>query len=1110
MRFVIDIESSDLLGNGLDYSTMPYRLKDTYKVHCVVIRHVDSGKVKSLYGEELTKENLRKTLEKCTELIGHNIVNFDLPVLSLYGLLDYSINYPDAESTGTVFGKNIKITDTLIWSKMLNADRFGGHSLDAWGKRLGNYKGDFSDWSKFSEQMLEYCIQDTAVNVSIFNALKEEQGDHDWSRPYSMEIKLVDLTLKQELFGFAFDSGLAQKALEDLTSKMQEIAAKVNPLLPKKKLSKTDAARFIPPKIKFKKDGTISAVFKNFLERTGAVLTQENKILMNGVEFPVTTTEPIFNEEESTIEDIDVVKGYLLSLGWVPSEVKERDIAKNADKTVKNLQQIIEAVDRYVDQTKNSVFKELRLDLLDTTEERLRSTLMKLVEEAKPQIRFNKMQAQKPIFLPTTPKLTVGVEKEICPNLVALGDKADFVKDVVQYYTYRHRKNSIAGGSLNEDGEPETGFVSAVRPDGRIPTPADTLGANTGRYRHRIVCNIPRVTSLYGEPMRALFGSGKGLWQLGYDFASLEARIMGHYVIPYKDGKALAESLVAEKPNDIHSLNAKKLGIDRSAAKSFSYACLPMQTKVLTKQGWKLFSDIMVGEELPTFNSESGLVEMDIVQMKHYFTDKQVFRYSNKQSAFECTEDHRWYGWRRSKSRSGSKKLNGYFQASDFTQEHNILLAAPYVGGDSKVTPDEAEFIGFLLSDGSITWSKKSLRTSAVGGKKKGVRVQLNQSMNKFHNEIRNLLIRLNLPHLESLLEVDNGNNIYHWVVSQPAAREFLDRVVGSRTDKHETDWTSWVLSLSRESLEAFYRGFYNGDGDLAGHKELITQNVGRVHDAIVTAAQLLGKGRIKFQKHSGTNKECKGILIGKKKHMTMQEVKKQDLGVQDTFCLTTKNSSFIIWQDDFVGITGNCIYGEQPKKLAKMLGVNEFRAKELFNAYWEAVPALKELKEAVEKQWEALGKKHIKGIDGRLLSTRSKHSLINVLFQSGGAISAKWSAVRLAQYLEDRGLLGDPLRDNLQDQKVWFMICMHDEQQLAVHPKLMNVKPFGSEEAAKEALAEGCSAIGHGSKGCYVGFKTEPVKAIEYGIKQACKELKLNVDLGFEWIPGLTWAQCH
>ena len=60
-----------------------------------------------------------------------------------------------------------------------------------------------------------------------------------------------------------------------------------------------------------------------------------------------------------------------------------------------------------------------------------------------------------------------------------------FVED--QYLTFKHRKNSLAGGKEDEDGSPSTGYLSLVREDGRISTPADTLGAASFRYLHKSV-----------------------------------------------------------------------------------------------------------------------------------------------------------------------------------------------------------------------------------------------------------------------------------------------------------------------------------------------------------------------------------------------------------------------------------------------------------------------------------------------------------------------------------------------------------------------------------------------------------------------------------------------
>ena len=223
-------------------------------------------------------------------------------------------------------------------------------------------------------------------------------------------------------------------------------------------------------------------------------------------------------------------------------------------------------MDRWLNQTfDENKYKESRLHELGMGDDKA-TIRRKLVD---------KLRDDKPVRVPTSPMVRVGVEKELCPNLVKLGSKVNFAEDFTLYLTYKHRKSSIAGGDIEDvdfDGEqPSTGFLSMYRDvDKRIPTPAVEIGASTNRYRHIGVCNIARASSVYGKEMRSLFGCGDGMLQVGFDFASLEARVQGHYIMNF-DGEELAEQLLASKPNDIHTLNAKKLGIARDQAKSISY-----------------------------------------------------------------------------------------------------------------------------------------------------------------------------------------------------------------------------------------------------------------------------------------------------------------------------------------------------------------------------------------------------------------------------------------------------------------------------------------------------------------------------------------------------------
>ena len=580
---VIDIEANNLLQNLLDFSKLPYRLKDEAKLWCVVVRDVNTDKVdKITIKDGISKDWFERVFSDTTEIVAHNGIKFDFIFLKLMGLLDYEVGYlgkPDK-----LFGRDVKITDTLIRSRLFNPDRYGGHSLENWGKILGEFKTDFrsksieiglikktdvkgAEFSLYSDLMLEYCEQDTKVTALAYKKLKEEYDSYaGWEKAEKLENKLADLAIRRESYGFWFDKDLAIQCLEDLTVKMEELENRVNPILPKKALNKTKLKLYTPPAKQFKQDGELNAHMINFIKKHDMVLVGENKYSFEGIVYDLPITSPIKMFEEASISDLDHVKEHLISLGWIPTEWKVRDLTKDSKKQNLKFEKRVEALDRWLDQTfDDGRYKNLRLEELGmgASKSLIRSKLI------------DKLKKDRPVRVPTSPSVRVGIEKDLCPNLEKLGDKVSFAKDFTLYLTYKHRKSSIAGGDIEDmdfdDEYPNSGYLSMYREeDGRVPTPAIEIGASTNRYRHIGVCNVARASSIYGKEMRSLFGCGAGMLQLGFDFSSLEARIQGHYVIPF-GGEELAEQLLASKPNDIHSINAKKLGIIRDFAKSISY-----------------------------------------------------------------------------------------------------------------------------------------------------------------------------------------------------------------------------------------------------------------------------------------------------------------------------------------------------------------------------------------------------------------------------------------------------------------------------------------------------------------------------------------------------------
>ena len=462
---------------------------------------------------------------------------------------------------------------------------------------------------------------------------------------------------------------------------------------------------------------------------------------------------------------------YLIELGWKPTEWRERDLTKDSKKQSIPYEKRIKALERWVDETIKGKYTIARLEKLGVKQSKLDSWILKVKQDLK---------KDRPIKVPTSPCVRVGVEKNLCPNLEKLGEQVAFAKDFTLYLTYKSRKSNIAGGDIEDmdfDLEsPNTGYLSTYREeDGRIPTPAIEIGATSHRYTHIKVANIPRASSIYGKEMRSLFGCGDGAYQLGFDFSSLEARIMAHYVWNYKGGQELAQMFLAEKPNDWHTVTSIKLELSRTDTKSVNYAA----------------------------------------------------------------------------------------------------------------------------------------------------------------------------------------------------------------------------------------------------------------------------------------------------------------------------------------------IYGASGKKIAQMLGVSLEKGEEILNGVWDNAPALTELKQYIENFWEK--NNYIIGIDGRIIKIRSKHSILNTLFQSAGVICAKYVTVYLMQYLEHNKYCISPF---VGKPDVCSMIEYHDENQLYVNEKLLKFKDFNTKEEVEQIInnwkGNQLSTISE-INGKFRLYAQNPVSiGIEKAIKQTESFLKLNIPLGFEWVAGKNWYECH
>ena len=203
------------------------------KIWLVVTRDINTGEVKSWK----EASGLQKYLDNCDLIIMHNGICFDAPVL---------------RETWKTSIMPSQVCDTLVLSRLLSPSLEGGHSLDAWGKRLGFLKGEFNDWDGgLTAEMEEYCIQDTLVTQKLYEHLTSELKSNKFDqRSIDLEHKVQAIIAKQERNGFKLDEVAGITLLTTLQNKLAVIEAELQGIFPAKTIERISEKTGKPLKAK--------------------------------------------------------------------------------------------------------------------------------------------------------------------------------------------------------------------------------------------------------------------------------------------------------------------------------------------------------------------------------------------------------------------------------------------------------------------------------------------------------------------------------------------------------------------------------------------------------------------------------------------------------------------------------------------------------------------------------------------------------------------------------------------------------------------------------------------------------------------------------------------
>ena len=497
-------------------------------VYCVVIYDINKRQTFT-YGPDSIVDAIDH-LATADVLIGHNIIFYDLPVLQKLHSFDTKSRIIDT-----------LVCTRLIWPKErlyeLDLEQYpqvpeknrGSASLKAWGWRLANHKIDFKDFSEYSQEMLEYCIQDVNVTTKLWEHIVSQNYpepalklEHDFALAINKQIRA----------GIPFDVDAALDLVDDLRAKEKQLEDHLKQIFPA-----VQHSEWFTPKVNNAKRGYVK-----------------------GVPF-----EKVRSEEFNPGSRQQIVDRLKAKYGWQPEKRTEKG---------------------------NPILDDEVLEKLP-------------FPEAKP---------------------------------------------LAEYMLIKKRLGQIADG--------RNAWLKLVNNHtGRMHGDVVTNGCITGRCAHRNpnMGQVPAGYSPYGKECRALFQPPQGWDLIGIDAKALELRCLAGYLALYDNGEYA--KVVTNPEIDIHIYNQERFGVaTRDISKRLLYACVPSDiTTVLTKDGWKKYEELEVGQLVLTYNQEREVKEWkpileiipehedDVWQMQHSHSFK-----------VQATSNHRWYVKKRKQNKNSS------------------------------------------------------------------------------------------------------------------------------------------------------------------------------------------------------------------------------------------------------------------------------------------------------------------------------------------------------------------------------------------------------------------------------------------------------------------------
>lgn len=536
------------------------------------------------------------------------------------------------------------------------------------------------------------------------------------------------------------------------------------------------------------------------------------------------------------------------------------------------------------------------------------------------------------------------------------------------------------------------------------------------------------------------------------------------------------------------------------------HACVPMNSKILTRDGWKTYDEVLVGEDVLAYDMQTKTKKWTPLINKVKYKNAEVGSIGQKheRKRLYCTSNHKWVV---RKAHAKTTNTEHLVEASELRKGHSILINAPFENDvsvrDFKIIHKKYDFDwvkeickmsnielnsimqGFLLADGYMsplkTWSfaqaegnlmdafmtcfylitdkrvSAVLKTRLKGPKQRwGYNVQLTKNQ---YMRTKDMSWRF-----EKIEDVWCPETKYGtWVMKQG---DFITITGNSPNmanipavgvvDKFDDPDKEHLVSLNLKYFEKIPSGNFKGHiwaGTKDKPKVLLTGIEGKygyecrrcwipAQDLIMVGADASSL-ELRMLAHYMNDTDYTHEVLNGDIHAKNQKLANLP---------TRSNAKTFIF---------GFIYGAGDAKVGKIVGGTKERGARLKKEFLQNLPSLKKVMDDTKKQAK---RGWLRGLDGRVLWVRHEHAALNLLLQSAGAIVMKVALCFAYKEFQKNNI------------PVWFLANVHDEWQT-------------------ETLPEYAEQVG---------------KILVESIRKAGKTLKMNIPLDGEYKVGYSWAQTH